>query len=240
MSFAKEIRQPGRGGAGAEPRVPFPAATTRPTPPRTAERSRADRARRTGSPRPPFSRIRVHRFFLDSLPGADRSAGQYRVQNRSVDGMDRARPHEPGRGRRGRGLVPQITRTTSPWPHGAVRCSSGCSRTRSSASAHRAAAARRTITEIMVNAPNQIYIERERPAGAAPTSRSATTSTSCAIIERIVVAASAAASTSRRRWWTPACRTARASTPSFRRWRSTGPTHHDPQVLARTRSPSTT
>ena len=46
---------------------------------------------------------------------------------------------------------------------------------------------------------------------------SRTTRTCCASSKRSF-RASAAAWTNRRRWWTPACPTARASTPPFRRW----------------------
>ena len=76
------------------------------------------------------------------------------------------------------------------------------------------------LTEVMVNGPNSIYIERggrlvkveghfNDEAAPAPHHRQ----------DR--VRASAAASTRRAPWSTPACPTAAASTPSSRRWRST-------------------
>ncbi len=79
-----------------------------------------------------------------------------------------------------------------------------------------------TVTEIMVNGYDQIYVERARPARGdrrrvprrgAPAAGSSTGSSR----------RSAGASTSRRRWSTPGCPTAAASTRSSRRSRSTGP-----------------
>ena len=76
-----------------------------------------------------------------------------------------------------------------------------------------------SITEIMVNGPHEIWIERQGQlyrddASASPTSRT------CAGSSTRWSPRSAAASTSRRRWSTPACPTAAASTRSSRRSRS--------------------
>ena len=66
-----------------------------------------------------------------------------------------------------------------------------------------------TITEIMVNGPHTIYIERRGKITAHRTRGSSTTSTCCASSTRSS-AASAGASTRPRRWSTRACPTARA------------------------------
>ena len=79
-----------------------------------------------------------------------------------------------------------------------------------------------TVTEIMVNGPYDIWIERAGPA--LPDERHAsTTSRTCAGSSTRSSPRSAAASTSRRRWSTRACPTAAASTRSSRRSRSRGP-----------------
>ena len=77
-----------------------------------------------------------------------------------------------------------------------------------------------TITDIMVNGPRPGLRRANGQAGADQRRVPRTTTHLMRIIERIV-APSAAASTSRRRWSTPACPTARASTRSSRRCRST-------------------
>ena len=66
------------------------------------------------------------------------------------------------------------------------------------------------LTEVMVNGPNSIYIERGgrlvKVEGTSPTRRT------CAARSTRSCPGSAAASTSPARWWTPACPTAAAST----------------------------
>jgi type IV secretory pathway ATPase VirB11/archaellum biosynthesis ATPase len=81
--------------------------------------------------------------------------------------------------------------------------------------------ARDDIADIMVNGPNQVYIEVngkvERPMSGSATTPSFSTSASASS------ARSAAGSTNRARSATRACPTARASTSSPRRWPSTAP-----------------
>ena len=77
-----------------------------------------------------------------------------------------------------------------------------------------------TLTEVMVNA-----FERSTSSAAASWSRPtrpSPTRPTCGAPSTRSSARSAAASTRRARWWTPACPTAAASTPSSRRWPSTG------------------
>ena len=78
------------------------------------------------------------------------------------------------------------------------------------------------VTEVMVNGPDSIWLERKRPADAGRRARSPTRRT-CAARSTRSCPASAAASTSPARWWTPGSPTAAVSTPSSRRWRSTAP-----------------
>ena len=93
---------------------------------------------------------------------------------------------------------------------------------------HRSATARSSgcspttrVTEIMVNGPYDIWVERQRPAlrddrAASPTSRT------CAASSTRWSRRSGGASTSPRRWSTRACPTAAASTRSSRRCRCRG------------------
>ena len=93
----------------------------------------------------------------------------------------------------------------------------------------------RTITDIMVNGAHQIYVERFGKLELASTRPSATTRT-CSRSSTASSAASAAASTSRRPWPTPVCPTAPASTPSSRRWPSTGRCSRSAASAARARA----
>ena len=77
-----------------------------------------------------------------------------------------------------------------------------------------------TISDILVNTHAARLRRAQGPAGARARRRSRTTRTCCAS-STASSAASAAAWTTARRWWMRACPTARASTPSFRRWRWT-------------------
>ena len=76
------------------------------------------------------------------------------------------------------------------------------------------------ITEVMVNGPDSIYVERGRPdpPGRRHVHRRGPPAPHDRQDRR---PGSAGASTSPARWSTPACPTAAASTPSSRRWRST-------------------
>ena len=75
------------------------------------------------------------------------------------------------------------------------------------------------ISDILVNRFDQVYIERTASLTEKPTSTSRTTVTCCRS-SSASSARSAAASTNRIRWSMRGCPTARASTRSFRRWRS--------------------
>ena len=91
------------------------------------------------------------------------------------------------------------------------------------------------VSEVMVNGPDSVFLERRGRLVAGRRAASATRRT-CAAPSTRSCRASAAASTSRARWWTPACPTAAASTPSSRRWPSTAP--RSPSGSSpRTRSP---
>jgi pilus assembly protein CpaF len=74
-----------------------------------------------------------------------------------------------------------------------------------------------SISDILVNGPNQVYIERHGKLQLTDVPFSSERHL-LNIIARIV---SAVASTNRRRWSTPVLPTAHGSTPSFRRWRWT-------------------
>ena len=76
------------------------------------------------------------------------------------------------------------------------------------------------ITEVMVNGPDSIYVERggRSARGRRPVHRRGAPAPHDRQDRR---AGSAAASTRRARWSTPGCPTAAASTRSSRRWRST-------------------
>ncbi len=78
-----------------------------------------------------------------------------------------------------------------------------------------------TISDILINGPKNIYVERrgkmEKTHGRLPRQQPPD-----ADHRPDRLARSAGASTKSARWSTPACRTARVSTRSFRRWRWTG------------------
>ena len=78
------------------------------------------------------------------------------------------------------------------------------------------------VSEVMVNGPDSIWLEKDGKLVQGQRRSSATRPTSAARSTRSCPA-SAAASTSRARWWTPASPTAAVSTRSSRRWRSTAP-----------------
>ena len=77
-----------------------------------------------------------------------------------------------------------------------------------------------SVTEIMVNGPYDIWVERQ--GRLYETTVRFTTSRICAGSSTRSSPRSGDGSTSRRRWSTPACPTAAASTPSSRRSRSAG------------------
>jgi len=75
------------------------------------------------------------------------------------------------------------------------------------------------VSDILVNGPNQVYVERQGKLYLTDV-RFNDDQHLMLIIDRIV-SRSADASMKPRRWSTPAWRTVRVSTRSFRRWRST-------------------
>ena len=94
-----------------------------------------------------------------------------------------------------------------------------------------------TVSEIMVNGPDHVYVERS--GRIEPTKISSSTRPTCAMSSRASSARSAATSTSPRPWWTPAWPTARASTPSSRPWPLAGrssPSASSPPTRSRWRT----
>ncbi len=80
-----------------------------------------------------------------------------------------------------------------------------------------------SVSEIMVNSPSQVYVERNGKMARVDKAFSSNEAV-LAVIERIVAPLGRRIDESSPPWSTRACATARASTPSSRRWRSTGPT----------------
>ena len=78
-----------------------------------------------------------------------------------------------------------------------------------------------SINDIMVNGPNQVFVEVARQGCSRPNVRFRDGSSS-PLSRRRWPPRSAGASTNRARWWTAACRTAAASTSCSRRWRIDG------------------
>jgi hypothetical protein len=60
-----------------------------------------------------------------------------------------------------------------------------------------------SVTEIMCNGYDEVWVERERPTRGGRASRSPTRPTTAPVIERMVMARSAGGSTRARRWSTP-------------------------------------